>query len=161
MRAKSSAAFTLVEILAALAFLSIALLGFHQGQSGAVKIARGAEFKIQATALAQMKMTETELQIEKKGFQSFVEDEKGDFENKSFSIYKWKRKLSRVDLGCFMPASKSADESGQGGFFQIAQKFFEDSVRKVEVVVEWDFGGRTQQLKLNQLYVRSQGLGAF
>jgi len=153
--------FTLVEILAALAFLSIALLGFHQGQAGSVKIARSAEFKIQAVALAQMKMTETELQIEKKGFQSFLEDEKGGFENKAFSQFHWKRKVTRVDLGCFMPAPKSADESGQGGFFQIAQKFFEESVRKVEVIVEWELGGRPQETRVNQLYVRSQGLGAF
>ena len=157
----SRKAFTLIEVMAALAFLAIALLGFHQGQSGSLKLARRAEFQIQATALAQMKMTETELLIEKRGFQSFLEEEKGSFENESLKNYRWKRKLSPVDLGCFIPSNKSAKESGQGGFFEILQKFFADSVRKIVVTVEWDEGGRVKNTSLSQLYVRSQGLGSF
>ncbi len=153
--------FTLIEVLAALAFLSIALLGFHQGQNGSLRLAVRAEYLIQATSLAQMKMTETELQIEKRGFQSFLDEEKGTFDNEALKSYRWKRLLSPVDLGCFVPSTKAADESGKGGFFEILQKFFSDSVRKIVVIVEWDEGGKVKQTSLSQLYVRTQGLGAF
>ena len=149
--------FTLVEVLIALSFLSIAILGFHQGQSGSIRLAKRAESKAQAIALAQMQMTETELLVQKKGFQSFGDSEKGEFKEE-FSKFKWERKLTKVNLGCFMPTPKTDDNSGQAGFFELAQKFFESAVRKIEISVDWEEAGKIQKVTLTQLYVRFEDL---
>ncbi len=121
-------------------------------------MARKAESKAQALALAQMEMTKTELKIQKQGFTSFLDSEKGEFEDKSFERFRWTRQLTKVNLGCFMPAPKSKDGKDQAGFYQLAQEFFEKAIRKIEVTVLWEEGGKTQKATLSQLYVRFEDL---
>jgi prepilin-type N-terminal cleavage/methylation domain-containing protein len=145
--------FSLLEILMALALMATAVLGIYQGQASAVKATVRSEYRAQATALAQEKMTELEIILKKKGLQTIPEEEKGEFKNKKFERYKWIRKVTRVDLGCFIP--QEVDENGeQSSFFSLASDVFEEAVRKIQVEVEWNEGKRTHREVLTQLFVR-------
>ncbi|MDB5036882.1 MAG: hypothetical protein JWQ35_410 [Bacteriovoracaceae bacterium] len=148
---KSRRGFTLIEVLVCLAILAIALLGFHQGQAGSIKIASRAEVRAQAYALAQRQMTEVELQLKHKNFAGFSDEEKGEFKEDEFKKFRWVRKFEKVDVGCFLP-EPSAD-SGEAGFYQLAEKFFTESIRKIKVTVAWEENKKIQKATLTQLYV--------
>ncbi len=153
--------FTLIEVLIAISIFAIAILGFHQGQAGSVKMAFRSEKRSQAYALAQQKMTELELQLKNRSFQALPEEEKGDFKDEELKAFRWIRKLERIDGGCFIPAPTEESESGSivenkggGGLFELAQKIFEDAVRKIRVTVVWEENKKVQKATLSQLYVR-------
>ncbi len=156
--------FTLVEILFALGILAVALLGFHQGQSSAVKMVVRSETMTQAMGLAQMQMNDIELQLKRKSFQNFLEEEKGEFKDERLKMFTWVRKIETVDLGCFMPGASTPEEnqesetSGQDAFVSLAQKVFEQAVRKIKVTIYWEEGGQKRELNLTQLYVRFEDL---
>src|SRR5579885_184692 len=103
--------FTLLEIVAALSILAIAILGFQQGQSRSVRMINTAEDRAQAIGLAQMQMTEIELQLKRKGFLALPEEEKGDFKDDKLKKFKWVRKFEKVDIGCLMPGGSGSSSS--------------------------------------------------
>lgn len=144
--------FTLLEVIVSLVILAVALLGFHQGQSSSVRLSMRSEKLAQATELAQQKMTEIELQLRKKNLGTFQEEEKGEFKEEAFKEFKWNRKLEKVNLSCFLPKPQTEKE-GQQGYYAIAEKYFENSMRKIKVTVEWQEGSKTKSTHLTQLYV--------
>lgn len=150
---RNQKAFTLIEVLAALALLAIALAGIVQGQSGSVKTVVRSENMIQAAYLAQEKMNEVELQLKYTNFDAFKEEESGEFANPKFSKYQWTYRLERVDVGCFLPTGQ-ADAREAGGIFAIAQDIFERAIRKISIEVTWNEGGRELSTELVQLFVR-------
>lgn len=149
--------FTLLEVIVALAILAVAVLGFHQGQSSVVRVTLRSESMAQAVALAQMQMTETELALKNKPFQNFLEDEKGEFKDEKLKTFTWRRQFTKVDISCFIPQQETQPE-GQGGILAIAQKVFEQSVRKIKITVVWKEGEKAREASLTQLYVRFEDL---
>ncbi|MBN8555985.1 MAG: prepilin-type N-terminal cleavage/methylation domain-containing protein [Deltaproteobacteria bacterium] len=149
---KKEKGFTLLEVIVSLVILAVALLGFHQGQTSSVRLSLRSEKLAQATALAQQKMTETELQLRKKNLASFQEEEKGEFTEEAFKEFKWNRKFEKITLSCFLPKPKTEVE-GQQGYYAIAEKYFENSMRKIKVTIEWQEGNKTRSTHLTQLYV--------
>jgi prepilin-type N-terminal cleavage/methylation domain-containing protein len=146
--------FTLLEVIAALGILSIALLGFIQGQSAITKVTLRSESMLQGLYLAEEKMTEIERELRTKTFLAMPDEQKGEFSHESLKSFRWKRELERVSIGCFVPASLLGGEGDQtAGFFGLVEKAFENSVRKINVTVEWQEGGQTRDVSLTQLYV--------
>lgn len=132
--------------------MSIAFLGFYQGQAGSAKMAARAEFRSQAYALAQKQMTELEIQLRTKGFQGFGDEEEGSFKEEEFKAFRWNRKFEKVDVECFLPAPSS--DSPDAGFYQMASKIFEQTIRKIRITVLWEENKKVQKISLSQLFVR-------
>lgn len=150
--------FTLIEVLACLMIMGIAFLGFYQGQAGSAKMALRAETRAQAYALAQKQMTELELQLRNKGFQGFTDEEEGSFKEPEFKSYRWQRKFEKVDVGCFLPEPNP--DTPEAGFFQMASKIFEQTIRKMKITVAWEENKKVQRVSLTQLFVRWDDLPA-
>ncbi len=160
---KRNRGFTLIEVVVTLSLLAIALLGFHQGQANSIKVSRRAEFKLQAANLAQMKMTEIELDLKQKGFRAFTDEETGEFADEKFkNKFKWTRKFERVDIGCFLPEPSSDGSDKQSpqntGLFSTVKTFFENAIRKIKISVEWEEAGKKYKVQISQLYVRFEDL---
>lgn len=147
-----NAGFTLIEILAALAILAIAILGFRNGQTGVAKLTIASERNGQALALAQKQMTELEINLRSKGVKGVPDEEKGDFKDDAFKDYHWVRKLEKVDVGCFMP-KEPGKNSTEDGVTQIFDKVVQELVRKLVVTVEWEEGNKKRSQSVAQLYV--------
>jgi prepilin-type N-terminal cleavage/methylation domain-containing protein len=145
--------FTLLEVIVSVAILAVALLGFHQGQSSSVRLSVRSERLAQATGLAQQKMTDAELTLQKKGMTGLPEEEKGEFKDEPFKEFRWVRKIEKVNLSCFLPKQKT-EVAGQQGYYALAEKYFESALRKIRVTVEWKEGNKKRSTTLSQMYVR-------
>lgn len=157
-RSSTPGGFTLVEVLATVLLLAIALLGFYQGQAGSAKLSRRSEMRAQAYYLAQQKMTEIELQLKNKNFQALPDEEKGEFKEEEFKAFRWVRKLEPIEVGCFLPTPPEGEDSG---FYSMAKKIFGEAIRKIRVTVVWEENKKIQKAVLSQLYVRWDDLPSF
>lgn len=158
---KSAKAFTLIEVIASLFLMAIALTGIIQGQTGSIRTVVRSEKLSQAYLLAQQKMTELELDLRKTNFEALPEEQKGEFENENLKEFRWSIRLDRVDLGCFVPGDVTDSRDQTGGFFQLAQDVFEKAIRKIVVRVEWNEGGQVRAAQLAQLYVDFKNIPNF
>jgi len=146
------AGFTLLEVLLSMGLLAYLMLSVYQSQANSVSAIRGSQFRAQATALAQERMTLVEIEVKKKGFLALPREEKGEFKIEGLKDFTWIQKIEPVDLGCFLPQNQGEDS--ESGVFSIASKIFEESVRKINITVQWQEGPKTRSETLTQLYVR-------
>ena len=124
--------FSLLEVMIALAILTVSLLVLVQTQSSAVVLTNEAERTLVATDLARYKMSEVLLQLEKDGFQVSDVTEQGDFSdfgedsmNLEFGTeledFHWEYLVTEVDMesmGDIASAAQSLSEvtdEGQDG----------------------------------------------
>jgi len=153
-----SRSFTLLEVIAAVAILAVAATGIIQGQSGSVRNVLQSEKLSQAFYLAQQKMTETEIQIQKKGLESFLPEEKGEFELEGLKEFKWVRKIDPVEIGCYWPQAANEESRAQDPRIAGAAQFMENYVRKIVIEVEWMEGRKVRYASLAQLFVNEKDI---
>ena len=124
--------FSLLEVMIALAILTVSLLILVQTQASAVLLTNEAERTLTATDLARYKMSEVALKIEKEGFQVSDMSEEGDFADfgdesmnlefgRALDDYHWEWLVSEVDMesmgdiaSAAQTLSQSADEDEAG-----------------------------------------------
>jgi prepilin-type N-terminal cleavage/methylation domain-containing protein len=130
--------FTLLEVVIALVILSMALFILVDAQASSVLATADAEKTLVGTYLAQQKMTEATLRLEKDGFRTADVDEEGDFEDygkdevigdmaggglgedldfgDAFEGYQWAYTIREVDvqLGDLGGAQESLQDAGFG-----------------------------------------------
>jgi hypothetical protein len=160
----SKRSFTLIEVIAAVSLLSLALLGILQGQSGSVQSIVRSEALSQAMFLAQGKMVELEAQLLRRNFEAFPEEESGEFEVAGLEGFRWTQKIESVEVGCFIPTTPDqAEGSGAeaAGLMGFAEGIFENHVRKLTVIVEWQASERPLRAELSQIFVRFSELPSF
>lgn len=101
--------FSLLEVLVALAILVVSLTILVETQSTAAMMTREAERVITATDLANAKVTDAMLHMEKEGFQANQVHEYGDFDDfgdsslsrhfgRELEDYRWEFWISEVDV---------------------------------------------------------------
>jgi general secretion pathway protein I len=123
------AGFTLLEVVIALAILAISLLVLIDAQSTAVLETVDSEKILTGTWLAQEKMSEATLRVEKEGFKDQDIDEEGDFSDfgqtdqsmgekvdfgDSFDGFKWAYTVRRVDIQLGDIAGSAEQLQGMG-----------------------------------------------
>lgn len=124
--------FTLLEVVIALAILAVSLMVLVDSQTGAVLTTVEAQKTLTGTWLAQEKMAEAMLRVERDGFTTADIDEEGDFSEMGqdmgmgedvdfgddFEDYKWAYTIRRVDirLGDMGGAAEQLQSSGYGVF---------------------------------------------
>lgn len=108
----SRRAFTLLEVVIALAILAVSLFVLVDSQASAVLMTQDAGRTIVGNYLAQQKMTEALLRLEKEGFTTADVNEEGDFEDfgkdegfgqevefaDSFAAYKFAYTIRKISL---------------------------------------------------------------
>ena len=121
--------FSLLEVMVALAILTVSLVILAETQSSAVVLTNEAERMITATDLAQLKMTEAMLRIEADGFQLSDVYEEGDFADlgddaldmefgSELEDYHWEYAITEIDidmLGDIAQMTQELDQTIGGG----------------------------------------------
>ncbi len=107
-------AFTLLEVIVALAILSIALITLFGAQSGSLSLATKAKFNTTASLLAQMKIAELE------SGELAIADGQGDFGD-DFPGYVWKIEIR--DITGNLPGLNA---------------MLQGAMRRVELTIAWE-----------------------
>ncbi|TVQ80409.1 MAG: prepilin-type N-terminal cleavage/methylation domain-containing protein [Bradymonadales bacterium] len=163
-RIKFQKAFTLIEVIAAVSLLALALLGILQGQSGSVQSIVRSEAMAQAYLLAQQKMTELEIEVSRTNFEAIDEERTGRFEEPGLENFRWIQRLEFVEAGCFIPAPpEGAEGSGaqSAGYFGAIEDIIQQHVRRLSVEVIWEGSNRPLRANLSQLFVRFADIPRF
>lgn len=138
--------FSLLEILVATAILAISLISVMTIQGNSLVVNRRAELLTVATMLAQQKMTEIELELQKglrTGEFPDEKEEEAQFEA-PHDDYRWKYAIKRVELPTPPGAEKKEGKPGSGGLQElIAKQLTEElskAVRELKLTVTWKEG---------------------
>lgn len=123
--------FSLLEVMVALAILTVSLVILVETQSSAVVLTREAERVVTATDLAKMKLSEVIFRIEEEGFQQADVYEHGEFDDLGEELldaefgseledYHWEYSIAEVDISGIGDAATAmndleGEESGGGG----------------------------------------------
>ena len=121
-------AFTLLEVLIALAILAVSLVVLVDAQATAVFMTRETDRIFTATLLAQEKMSEVKLYVETEGFVDKDIEEQGTFEDyevesleldfeDAFDAFEWAYTIREVELNLGGDIGGMADSLGQSGYF--------------------------------------------
>lgn len=188
-RPSREAAFTLLEVMVALAILAMGLTALSQIQQGASRQVLRSKMMTTATLLARHKMVDVEDDLFKEGFSDFEETQEGDFEDEDFPNYRWELKVEKIELPENVDAESIGDAAGEatgqgegasqsgmsklggnmlGQQFQIFKGVLEDSIRRVSLKVLWKEGRHERQIALvayftdpRKIDTVAAGLGAF
>lgn len=118
--------YSLLEVVVAMAILVTSLTILIQVQGDAVEMTQTAERYVTATQLAQEKLTEVTLFIEREGITESEIEESGDFDDlgddqidlefgRQFDDYHWEYEVAEVDIGLAGDLGGMADTLGLGG----------------------------------------------
>jgi len=176
MRRHKAQGFSLLEVVIALAIMSLSLVVLLQAQGQALASAIRSKDLTIATVLARGKMIDIEQKLFHDGFvMNDVEDD-GDFADEGFADIKWKSRISEVELDLSTLQGLCGAVGGQGG--QNPQKeeqartdcestmasigsllggLTEEvarSIRAVELEVVWADGRYNQNMRLRALLTR-------
>lgn len=146
-RLKRNKGFTLLEIMVAMAILSISLVALLSFQGNTMITSGRAEKITEATMLARMKMGEIELELDKglkKGEFPEEKTEEGEFEE-PFENYKWKLSIKGVKL----PAPVMGDEGSVENLIgrQLTEEIAK-TVREVKLEIVWSELGEEQSINV-------------
>jgi prepilin-type N-terminal cleavage/methylation domain-containing protein len=156
--------FTLLEVMIAVAILSMTLVVLLEMVTNNMRATHHARLMTTATFLARGKMVDVEDQILETGFSTTNDAADGTFKDKGFPEFRWDSSIEGVEL----PADaiqKQKDESHDknqdstnpmsmlsgfiggmmGSFIEPIRLGLQESVRRVTVRVMWDETGRPNQ----------------
>jgi general secretion pathway protein I len=97
-RRRAARAFTLLEVMIALAILAGALLALSDVVGGALRNHVRAQRLEVATLLARGKMVELEEGFERTGFRDFDQTEEGTFEEEGHADVRWKAEVVKPEV---------------------------------------------------------------
>ena len=164
-RGEHASGFTLLEVMVAVAILSLTLMVLLGIVTTNVRATHHAKQTTTATFLARGKMVDVEDHILYDGFTTDNELAKGTFRDDGFPQFRWETSIERVELPTDM-AQKTKDQASDktkeakdpmsmmtgflGGmmssFIEPIRIGLEESVRRVTVRVLWDEVARPEQV---------------
>lgn len=162
-RAASASGFTLLEVMAAVAILSLTLVVLIGVVTNNVRATAHARLLTTATFLARGKIVSLEDTLIEKGFQDLDETDEGNFADDGFREFSWSTAIEKIQLPTDMAqsAQKASGDLSQkkdpmqaltgmigglmGMFIEPVRIGLEESVRRVTVRVYWIERGRPEQ----------------
>ncbi|HVZ71948.1 MAG TPA: prepilin-type N-terminal cleavage/methylation domain-containing protein [Polyangia bacterium] len=164
MKRDDARGFTLLEVMIAVAILSMTVVVLVEMVTNNMRATHHARLTTAATFLARGKMIDVEDQIQENGFSTGSEASNGTFKDQSYPDFRWDVAIDAVEL----PAEaiqKQKDEqqdknkdsndpmsmlSGfiggmMGSFIEPIRVGLQESVRRVTVHVTWDESGKPEQ----------------
>jgi len=160
---QAEAGFTLLEVMVALAILSLTLVTLVSIVTSNVRTAAHAKATTAGAFLARGKMVAFEDVVLEKGFQELDETSKGTFEEVGYPNYDWECLVEKIELPteASQLAQKAAGDKSQSkdpsqmlsgmmggmlsGFIEPIRVGLQESVRRVTVKVTWQEPGRPNQ----------------
>src|SRR5690242_12770589 len=85
--------FTLLEVVIAMAILSLSLMAVFDLNAGAIAMHSYTKKLSVASLLARSKMTDLEQKLYDQGFQMDDDEDAGDFSEEGWSGYKWRARI--------------------------------------------------------------------
>jgi general secretion pathway protein I len=157
--------FTLLEVMVAIAILSLTLVVLLSIVTNNVRATNHAKMNTAATFLARAKMIDVEDEILYDGFSTDSESDSGTFKDSGYPQFRWTSDIERIELPTDMAqrtkdqaTDKAQESSGNPmslltGFMGSMMSSFidpiriglEESVRKVTVRVLWEEAARPEQ----------------
>ena len=104
-------AFTLLEVMVAMAILAASLAALLQSQTQSVQNSNRSRMTTTATLLARARMGELEHELYEDGFSDIGAESSGDFSDEGFPNFRWEWKVETVEL----PTVSEAQEAASGG----------------------------------------------
>lgn len=161
---RSEAGFTLLEIMVAIAVLSMSLVVLLSIITNNIRATNHAKMTTAATLLARSKMIDIEDQILDNGFSDSTETAAGTFKELGYPQFGWETTIERIELPADM-GQRAKDQSAQdsmdakdpmsmltgfmgsmmSSFIEPVRIGLQESIRKVTVKVFWDEHGRRNQ----------------
>lgn len=169
-----SRGFTLLEAMVALLILAGSLTVLMQVQASSLSKAAKARSVSIAALLARSKMIDIEQEIFDEGFSQGEQVEKGDFEDEGYPDIQWQSRIVEIDLDigiledlCGEQEAESTDGagldgaescasmlSGIGGLVEPVTQNIANSVRLVELELEWPEGRYKNGFSIKTLLTR-------
>jgi general secretion pathway protein I len=164
IRRRTTSGFTLLEVMIALAILSITLVVLLSMVTNNLRATNHARLTTTATFLARAKMSDLEDQILENGFSSSDETADGTFKEQGHPEFSWDSAIERVELP--MDAMQKQKDEAQdkakdssnpmsmltgfiggmmGTFIEPIRLGLQESVRRVTIHVTWSEPGRPDQ----------------
>jgi prepilin-type N-terminal cleavage/methylation domain-containing protein len=161
---RGEAGFTLLEIMVAIAILSMTLVVLLSIVTNNIRATNHAKMTTAATLLARTKMTDIEDDILDNGFSDNTETAEGTFRELGYPQFRWETTVERIELPADM-GQQARDQATQqtqdstdpmsmltgimgsmmSSFIEPVRIGLQESVRKVTVKVAWDEHGRLNQ----------------
>jgi general secretion pathway protein I len=166
---RRAAGFSLLEVMVAMAILSLAVVVLIRITTGNVRAAAHARLTTTATFLARAKLAAMEDGIVADGFTDSDEEDQGDFGDEGYPQFRWSSIIERVELptDAAQKAQEAAAQQTQeattgtssnpmmalagvmGGFMSTLiepiRVGLQESVRRITVTVRWNEVGRDEQ----------------
>lgn len=146
--------FTLLEIMIALAILSLTLTSLYIAEGATLRASRQAESVQTASLLARQKMAEKLIELRREISKDSMPDEQKNDEgafDPPFDRYRWKLEVRKIGLPSFDPqtgSSGNVDPNApvqekippgvERAVFQVISKKLEESVREIRLTILWD-----------------------
>ncbi len=174
MRSRKSAGFTLLEVMIAMAILSVSLVGMYLTTGRAIRISIHARAMTQATFLCRQKMAEIQNEFVAEGFkdEAGAKEDRGEFQDPAFKQFRYVTIIDKIklpatdqlqsaatkllqdkqtaawkDKAAPSPSSSSGGNmaSGMSGLLGPVKDMLEQGIRRVTVRVIWDEPGLPDQ----------------
>lgn len=156
----------MLEIMIALAILSVSLLSFYAAQGNSLRASGRAENIQTATRLAKQTMAEKMLLLQEdldKGKLPVDDTDEQETYQEPFSRFRWRFQVRKVELPLIQPGEEPEAETGttvtsesavpipsniQRNMAQQVTKKISESIREVSLQVLWDELGEEQSIKI-------------
>ncbi len=160
----STLGFTLIEVVFALAIMTLAFSSILSVESGSINATTRAKQMNVVGMLAKNQMVETEYKIQGKKFDEIQKEESGTFES-PFQDYRWKTNIKDLTFPNIMgggasAGGKSTDNASPAGaapgadqITQLISGFFSKALREVTVSVLWKQGAKEQSFSISTFWV--------
>ena len=148
MKSSPNSGFSLVEVLAAMVIMSVALVALLASQAQSVGLVDRAKKYDRATTLASAKLSELTMIASSQGTSAMKEEERGEFDQELHPGFRWRyeiRKVPAPNFAALLSAATGEEEETQdqgnaalfAGPLQTIQDAWGESLRELRVEVLW------------------------
>jgi general secretion pathway protein I len=165
----SHGGFTLLEVVIAMAIMTIAFASILAVEGGSINASARAKQMNIVSMLAKNQMVETEFKIQGKKFEEVRKEESGQFPP-PYEDYRWKSVIKEIKFPNLAPsASKTGSTSGSGTssgavgsggqtemestIAKTMTTYLSKSIREVTVSIIWNRSGKDQSYSLATYWV--------
>lgn len=173
--------FSLLEMMVAIALLSMGLVLLLQVQARSIQLAQQAREMTVATMLARGKLLDCQTDLLKKGFSIGDYDEEGNFDEEGYPTFYWECHGYKPDMpvadsgditqafsgaggdGAAQAAQDQGTEMGMGMIAPILSQMSSilgDSIRELVVIVRWGEGEDMQEMTVTTHVVDKTAVNA-
>ena len=158
MGKSANSGFTLLEVLIALAIMTVMLTSIFLIQQSSIEATIRAQQMNTVAMLAKNLMIDTELAFQEKAFADLKEEEKGQFPA-PHQDYTWERKIKEIEFPNLGMGAGGGEDGAEGAnpqsemLSKLVSNFLSKSIREISVTISWRKGSGTQNYAVATYWV--------